>query len=138
MLLHASLTGMKIFMMIGAVVISRENLYCHSSIHELPKPYIAPPPRWLSHLLFNGCQCFFSRGLNCLGDEAYHLPPFNDETKNVSVFHVHLERAQGQLYTLFYLMLYVRVYFSCEGPRSRCYGRTAALMLIVQTCDEDD
>jgi hypothetical protein len=25
-----------------------------------------------------------------------------------------------------------------EGPRSRCYGRTAALMLIVQPCDEDD
>jgi hypothetical protein len=26
----------------------------------------------------------------------------------------------------------------CEGPRSRCYGRTAALKLIVQPCDEDD
>jgi hypothetical protein len=25
-----------------------------------------------------------------------------------------------------------------EGPRSRCYGRTAALRLIVQSCDEDD
>jgi hypothetical protein len=25
-----------------------------------------------------------------------------------------------------------------EGPRSRCYGRTAALRLIVQPCDEDD
>ena len=24
-----------------------------------------------------------------------------------------------------------------EGPRSRCYGRTAALRLIVQPCDED-
>jgi hypothetical protein len=29
--------------------------------------------------------------------------------------------------------------FICgEGPRSRCYGRTAALRLIVQHCDEDD
>ena len=25
-----------------------------------------------------------------------------------------------------------------EGPRSRCYGRTAALRLIVQPCDEDE
>jgi hypothetical protein len=25
-----------------------------------------------------------------------------------------------------------------EGPRSRCYGRTTALRLIVQPCDEDD
>jgi hypothetical protein len=25
-----------------------------------------------------------------------------------------------------------------EGPRSRCYGRTAAMRLIVQPCDEDD
>jgi hypothetical protein len=28
-------------------------------------------------------------------------------------------------------------YFFGEGPRSRCYGRTAALRLIVQPCDED-
>jgi hypothetical protein len=28
---------------------------------------------------------------------------------------------------------------SCgKGPGSRCYGRTAALRLIVQSCDEDD
>jgi hypothetical protein len=25
-----------------------------------------------------------------------------------------------------------------EGPRSRCYGRTAALRLFVQPCDEDE
>jgi hypothetical protein len=25
-----------------------------------------------------------------------------------------------------------------EGPRSRCYGRTAALRLIVQPCNEDE
>jgi hypothetical protein len=25
-----------------------------------------------------------------------------------------------------------------DGPRSKCYGRTAALRLIVQPCDEDD
>jgi hypothetical protein len=29
-------------------------------------------------------------------------------------------------------------FLSGEGPRSRCYGRTAALRLIVQPCDEDD
>jgi hypothetical protein len=29
-------------------------------------------------------------------------------------------------------------FFCGEGPRSRCYGRTAALRLIVQTCDEDE
>jgi hypothetical protein len=28
--------------------------------------------------------------------------------------------------------------FFFEGPRNRCYGRTAALKLIVQPCDEDD
>jgi hypothetical protein len=29
--------------------------------------------------------------------------------------------------------------FLCgEGPRSRCYGRTAALTRLVQPCDEDD
>jgi hypothetical protein len=27
---------------------------------------------------------------------------------------------------------------SAEGPRSRCYGRTAALRLLVQPYDEDD
>jgi hypothetical protein len=25
-----------------------------------------------------------------------------------------------------------------EGPRSRCYGRTTALRLFVQPCDEDE
>jgi hypothetical protein len=29
-------------------------------------------------------------------------------------------------------------FFFGEGPRSRCYGRTAALRLIVQHCDEDE
>jgi hypothetical protein len=27
--------------------------------------------------------------------------------------------------------------FYGEGPRSRCYGRAAALSFIVQPCDED-
>jgi hypothetical protein len=32
-----------------------------------------------------------------------------------------------------------RIYFFFgEGPRSRRYGRTAALRLILQPCDEDD
>jgi hypothetical protein len=29
-------------------------------------------------------------------------------------------------------------FFSGEGPRSRRYGRTAALRLLVQPCDDDD
>jgi hypothetical protein len=29
-------------------------------------------------------------------------------------------------------------FFCGEGPRSRCYGHTAALRLIVQPCHEDD
>jgi hypothetical protein len=28
-------------------------------------------------------------------------------------------------------------FFFGEGPRNRYYGRTAALRLIVQACDED-
>jgi hypothetical protein len=32
----------------------------------------------------------------------------------------------------------LRVVFCSEGPRSRRYGRTAALRLLVQPCDEDD
>jgi hypothetical protein len=31
-----------------------------------------------------------------------------------------------------------RVSFCGEGPRSTCYGRTAALRLIVQPCDKDE
>jgi hypothetical protein len=30
------------------------------------------------------------------------------------------------------------LFFCGEGPRSRSYGRTAALRLIVQPCNEDD
>jgi hypothetical protein len=30
------------------------------------------------------------------------------------------------------------LFFSGEGPHSRRYGRTAALRLIVQPCDEND
>ena len=35
-------------------------------------------------------------------------------------------------------LLAAEVFFCGEGPRSRCYGRTAVLRLIVQPCDEDD
>jgi hypothetical protein len=31
-----------------------------------------------------------------------------------------------------------RTEYFLEGPRSRCYGRTAARRLIVQPCDEDE
>jgi hypothetical protein len=30
------------------------------------------------------------------------------------------------------------LFFFGEGPRSRCYGHTTALRLIVQPCDEDE
>jgi hypothetical protein len=30
------------------------------------------------------------------------------------------------------------VFLHGEGPRSRCYGRTTALRLFVQPCDEDE
>jgi hypothetical protein len=30
------------------------------------------------------------------------------------------------------------LFFNAEVPRSRSYGHTAALRLIVQPCDEDD
>jgi hypothetical protein len=33
---------------------------------------------------------------------------------------------------------YVLLLFCGEGLRSRCYGRTAVLRLIVQPCDEDE
>ena len=33
---------------------------------------------------------------------------------------------------------YLFIIFFCEEPRSRCYGRTEALRLIVQPCDEDE
>jgi hypothetical protein len=37
------------------------------------------------------------------------------------------------------LCLICRHFFSCgEGLRSRCYGRTAALRLLVQPCNEDE
>jgi hypothetical protein len=30
------------------------------------------------------------------------------------------------------------IFLRGEGPRSRCYGRTTALRLFVQPCDEDE
>ena len=36
------------------------------------------------------------------------------------------------------LQIKARVLFCGEGPHSRCYGRTAAMKLILQPCDEDD
>jgi hypothetical protein len=40
-----------------------------------------------------------------------------------------------QIRKIFKYILYI---FCGEGPRSRSYGSTAALRLIVQTCDEDE
>jgi hypothetical protein len=41
------------------------------------------------------------------------------------------------LISLFKMCLLPSVLFFKEGPRSRSYGRIAALRLIVQPCDED-
>jgi hypothetical protein len=35
-------------------------------------------------------------------------------------------------------VLNVSFFFCGEGPRSRRYGRTAALRLLVKPCDDDD
>jgi hypothetical protein len=35
-------------------------------------------------------------------------------------------------------MIRQRIFFCGEGSRSRWYGRTAALRLIMQSCDEDE
>jgi hypothetical protein len=48
------------------------------------------------------------------------------------VFPVRISYEDGN--TLFPII----VFLSGEGPRSRRYGRTAALRLLVQPCDEDD
>jgi hypothetical protein len=37
-----------------------------------------------------------------------------------------------------YGFVILRFFFFGEGPRSRCYGRTAALRLLEQPCDEDE
>jgi hypothetical protein len=36
------------------------------------------------------------------------------------------------------ILIPLLAFFCGEGPRSRCYGRTAALRLLVQPCDEDE
>jgi hypothetical protein len=37
----------------------------------------------------------------------------------------------------FIICIYIYILHG-EGPRSRCYGRTTALRLFVQPCDEDE
>jgi hypothetical protein len=39
---------------------------------------------------------------------------------------------------LYFIFALLPLFFCAEGPRSRRYGRTAALRLIVQHCDGDD
>jgi hypothetical protein len=39
------------------------------------------------------------------------------------------------IYVCMHVYMYVCMY---DGPRSRSYGSTAALKLIVQPCDEDE
>jgi hypothetical protein len=42
------------------------------------------------------------------------------------------------MYNIFILIIKNCIFFGGEGPRSRRCGRTAALRLIVQPCDEGD
>jgi hypothetical protein len=44
----------------------------------------------------------------------------------------------GTLVILIKVFLVFFIFFSGEGPRSRRYGRTAAMRLIVQPYDEDE
>jgi hypothetical protein len=48
------------------------------------------------------------------------------------------ERAPLSLQTSVQGRIFRPFFFSGEGPRSRRYGRTTALRLIVQPYDEDD
>jgi hypothetical protein len=45
---------------------------------------------------------------------------------------------QDTLLNLYGQSMYRMIFFCGEGPRSRRYGRTAALRLLVKPCDEDD
>jgi hypothetical protein len=42
------------------------------------------------------------------------------------------------IFSLKTVLLYAYFFLNGEGPRSRRYGRTAALRLIVQPCDEGE
>jgi hypothetical protein len=115
-LLHASLTGMKIFlMMIGSVVIMRENVCCPTSIHELPRPSIFSfRPLWLSPTPTQWILMSLFPGAKRPGHEAYHFPPFNDETNNVSLFHMHLACYQGTtLHSALPYVVWKGVYRTC-------------------------
>ena len=55
-----------------------------------------------------------------------------------SLYINNLQRTNNFYKTDFNILHQHAVLFCGEGPRSRCYGRTAALRLIVQPCDEDE
>jgi hypothetical protein len=58
----------------------------------------------------------------------------NSSTSDVMVVQSHL----GHQPLIFEYRVHFGALFYGEGPRSRCYGRTAALRLILQHCDEDE
>ena len=52
---------------------------------------------------------------------------------------LHCVKHAYRIYRCTYCVCQFQTIFFCgEGPRSRCYERTADLRLIVQPCDEDD
>jgi hypothetical protein len=63
------------------------------------------------------------------------LPDFEVENQFIKIscndFH-------GNIYLRTHNLSILDSLFFGKGPRSRFYGRTAALRLIVQPCDEDD
>jgi hypothetical protein len=46
--------------------------------------------------------------------------------------------ARGRSQEIKLFASHIIIFFFGKRPRSRCYGRTLALRLIVQPCDEDD
>jgi hypothetical protein len=59
-------------------------------------------------------------------------------TSSFQDFHHNVSCASQHLRAYYNPYPYYGLLFSGEGTRSRGYGRTAALRLILQTCDEDE
>lgn len=116
MLLHASLTGINF--LYDVRIFSNEQRECMLSFKRSRAPktvHILSPLLWLSPTPTQWMLMSLFPGVKRPGHEAYHFPPFNNGTKNVSLFHMHLARDQERLYTLPYLMLYVRVFIGHVG-----------------------
>ena len=85
--------------MIGAVFIIRERM-C-AVIQELTRsadcPYSLSSPCGCPHLLLKWMLMSLFLGVKRPGHEAYHFPPFSDETKKALLFHMHLARSHSAI-----------------------------------------